>query len=166
MLYSYTKISIRYGGFLNVAMVFLVSVFTSLIGYFITKINVKVYKKFPILIFGMIMVAFMPFTYFFRQDLVFITIGTIIGVIGGSIVGVTNSLLSIDLIHFNLRQTYLSFTSLASIPLFIVAVPVLAYIAQAYSLSLLFLMLVIIMSLVILMLLIASIVLKKDLLQY
>lgn len=154
---------ILFGGFLNVAMVFLISVFTSLIGYFITKINAKVYRKFPILIFGVMMLAFMPFAYFFKPNLIFITIGTIIGVIGGSVVGVTNSLLAIELVNFDLRQAYFSFTNLMSIPLFLVMAPVLAYIAQIYGLSILFLLLTIILALIVIMLLTALIMFNKEL---
>ena len=62
--------NVMFGGFLNVAMVFLISVFSSLIGYFITKINARAYRKFPILIFGIIMIAFMPFIYYFKPDLI------------------------------------------------------------------------------------------------
>jgi hypothetical protein len=155
--------NVLFGGFLNVAMVFLISVFTSLIGYFITKINAKVYRKFPILIFGTIMVAFMPFAYFFKPNLIFITIGTTIGVIGSSAIGVTNSLLAIELINFDLRQAYFSFTSLVSIPFFLVMGPILAYIAQVYSLSIFFLLLTIILAIVITMLLLVSAIFKKEL---
>jgi hypothetical protein len=155
--------NVLFGGFLNVAMVFLISVFTSLIGYFITKMNSKVYRGFPILIFGIMMIAFMPFAYFLKPNLIFITIGTIIGVIGGSAVGVTNSLLTIELISHNLRQAYFSFTNLVSIPFFLIMAPILTYIAQVYSLSVLFLSLTIILVVVIIMLLIALLMFKKEL---
>ena len=155
--------NVMFGGFLNVAMVFLVSVFTSLIGYFITKINSKVYKKFPVLIFGIIMVAFMPFAYFLKADLIFITIGTIIGVIGSSMVGVTNSLLAIELINSELRQAYFSFINLASIPFFLVMAPIFVYLVQIINLSELFLFLTIILVVLIVLLLIASVTFKKEL---
>jgi hypothetical protein len=155
--------NVMFGGFLNVAMVFLISVFSSLIGYFITKINARAYRKFPILIFGIIMIAFMPFIYYFKPDLIFVTIGTIIGVIGGSTVGVTNSLLAIELINYNLRQAYFSFTNLLSVPFFLVFAPILAYIAQAYGLSVLFLSLTAILVVLIIMLLTVSVIFKKEL---
>lgn len=148
--------NVLFGGFLNVAMVFLISVFTSLIGYFITKINSRVYKKFPILIFGVVMLAFMPLSFFFTPNLIFITVGTIMGVIGSSVVGVTNSMLAIDLISHELRQAYFSFINLASIPFLLVIVPVLSYVAQAYSLSALFISLAVILSVLLIVLLAAS----------
>jgi hypothetical protein len=154
---------VLFGGFLNVAMVFLISVFTSLIGYFITKINTKVYRKFSMFIFGTIMIAFMPFSYFLKPNLVLITMGTIIGVIGSSAVGVTNGLLVIDMIGHNLRQAYFSFTNLVSIPFFLVMAPILAYIAQVYSLNLLFLLLTSILVILIIILLITSVMFEKEL---
>lgn len=155
--------NVLFGGFLNVAMVFLISVFTSLIGYYITKINAKIYRKISILILGIIMVAFMPLAYFLKPDLIFITIGTIMGVIGASIVGVSHSLLTIELINFNLRQSYFSLINLSSIPFFLIIAPILAYIAHAYSLSILFLVLTVILAALIIMLLISSIMFRKEL---
>jgi len=155
--------NVLFGGFLNVAMVFLISVFTSLIGYFITKINARSYKKFPILILGIVMIAFMPFSYYLKPDLIFITIGTIIGVIGGSVVGISNSLLTIELISHNLRKAYFSFTNIASIPFFLVFAPILAYIGHVHGLSLLFLVLTSILSALIIVLLLSSIIFKKEL---
>ncbi len=155
--------SVLFGGFLNVAMVFLISVFSSLIGYFITKVNARVYRKIPILIFGVVMLAFMPFVYFFKPNLILVTIGTIIGVIGSSTVGVTNSLLAIELINFNLRQAYFSFINVVSIPFFLIVVPILAYIAQDYGLSVLFLLLTVILVVLTVMLLIASVIFRKEL---
>lgn len=155
--------NVLFGGFLNVAMVFLISVFTSLIGYFITKRNSEVYRKFPILIFGIMMIAFMPFVYFLEPSLIFITIGTIIGVIGGSTVGVVNSLLVIELINFNLRQAYFHFINILSIPFFLIIAPILAYIAQIYGLSILFLSLTVILVVLIITLLIVGVIFKKEL---
>ena len=109
------------------------------------------------------MIAFMPFIYYFKPDLIFVTIGTIIGVIGGSTVGVTNSLLAIELINYNLRQAYFSFTNLLSVPFFLVFAPILAYIAQAYGLSVLFLSLTAILVVLIIMLLTVSVIFKKEL---
>ena len=163
-IFIYQKLNdVMFGGFLNVAMVFLVSVFSSLIGYFITKINSKVYRKFPILIFGIAMVAFMPFAYFLKADLMFITIGTIIGVIGSSTVGITNSFLAIELININLRQAYFSFINLASIPFFLIMAPIFVYFIKIFNLSELFLFLTIILVVLIIMLLILSVMFKKDL---
>ncbi len=151
-----------FGGFLNVAMVFLISVFTSLIGYFITKINTKVYKKFYMLIFGAIMVAVMPYAYFFWDDLIVITMATIIGVIGGSVVGVSNSILAIELISHNLRQAYFSFTNIISIPFFIVVVPILAFIANNFGLKYLFLILALILLIVVIILLLCGIIYREE----
>ena len=163
-IFIYQRLNnVMFGGFLNVAMVFLVSVFTSLIGYFITKINSRVYKKFPILIFGIAMVAFMPFAYFLKADLMFITIGTIIGIIGSSTVGITNSFLAIELINLNLRQTYFSFINLVSIPFFLIMAPIFVYFIQIFNLSELFLFLTIILVVLIIMLLILLVMFKKDL---
>ena len=152
-----------FGGFLNVAMVFLISVFNSVTGYFIVKINTKTYRKFPMIVFGIAMITVMPLTYFLKQDLIFLTMATIIGIIGNSIVGVTNSLLSIDLVSHESRQGFLSFTNLLSIPFFIVFAPILAFVAHYYGLNILFLMLTIILIILIIILIIAGKIFKKEL---
>lgn len=163
-IFIYQKFgNVMFGGFLNVAMVFLISVFTSFIGYFITRINAKAYRKFPTLIFGVILLAFMPLAYFLNLGLIFITIGTIIGVIGGSIFGVTNSLLAIDLISHEMRQAYFSFINFVSIPFFLVLAPLLAYITQIYGLSLLFMILTVILGVTAVMLLAAYFIFNKEL---
>ena len=108
------------------------------------------------------MMAFMPFSYFFKADLVFITIGTIIGIIGSSAFGVTNSLLVIELISLNLRKAYFSFFNIISIPFFLVIAPIMAFISQAYGLSILFQLLTAILVAVIAILLIACVTLKKE----
>lgn len=152
-----------FGGFLNVAMVFLMSVFTSLIGYFVIKINAKVYKKFPILIFGILMLAAMPLMYYLNFDLAYLTIGTMLGVIGSSAIGVTSSLLAIELISSELRQAYFSFTNLISVPFLLVFVPLLAYVAQIYSLHILFLMLTIVLGSLAVLVFAASVIFRKEL---
>lgn len=162
-LYIFKNFSNQFfGGFLNVAIVFLISVFTSLIGYIITKLNTRVYRKFSMLIFGCIMVTIMPFVYYFQQDLVYITMATIIGIIGSSAVGVTNSLIVIELVNHELRQSYFSFTNLASIPVYLTLAPLLAFFAQIFLMQSLFLILALILAGVSLTLIFTTFILKKD----
>lgn len=150
-------------GFMNVAVVFLISVFTSLIGYVITKLNTKVYKKMSMLIFGLMMVLVMPICYFlFGNDLSILTMATIVGVIGSSAVGVTNSMLAIELINHELRQAYFSFINMVTIPVFLVVIPIFSAISQFFGLNVLFLSLSIMMAVLIVSLSVFSIVFKKE----
>ena len=118
--------------------------------------------KFPILLFGIFFIMAMPFLYFLIPNLIFLTIATILGVIGSSAVGVTNSMLAIELVRHDLRQAYFSITNLLALPFLIITTPVFAYLAQVYGLGTLFLVLALILALTIIVLSCASIFLKKE----
>ena len=148
-IFVYTKFNnVGFGGFLNVAMVFLVAVFSSFFGVIISKINSRAYGKCPTLVFGTLLMAIMPFSYYYMPNLIWITIGTILGVIGSSIVGVTSGLLTLDLIHENERKLYFSTYRKYTAISFVVLVPIFAYIAQAFGLSILFLVLSLVLVLI------------------
>ncbi len=134
---------VGFGGFLNVAMVFLVAVFGSFFGFEISKIDSKAYGKVPTLVFGTLLMAVMPLSYYYPgTNLVLVSMGTICGVIGSAIVGVANGLLTLDIVHENERRAYFSVYGVCTAASYIVLVPVLAYLANAFGLSQLFLILV------------------------
>lgn len=163
-IYIYSTFNSKlFGGFLNVAMVFLISAFTSLIGYMITKMNTKVYKKFSVLVFGSVMLSLLPFTYFIMDDLAFITMGTILGIIGASAFGISASMIVIDLVSHGQRQAFFNFINLLSIPSILIVAPMLAFVAEGYSMNYLFLALSGIMVILNMMLLISAIILRKSL---
>jgi hypothetical protein len=140
---------VGFGGFLNVAMVFLVAVFSSFFGFIISKMDSKAYGKLPTMIFGTLLMALMPLSYYYRPNLVLITMGTIFGVIGSAIVGVTNGLVTLDAVHEGERRLYFSTYGLSIAGSYIVLVPFLAYFAQTLGLKMLFLILALVLILIV-----------------
>ena len=130
-----------FGGFLNIAVVFLIGVFSSLVGYFITKINVKSYGKMPMLAIGGVFLSSMPYAYYMGGNLALLTAGTILGVIGASAIGIAINMFVIEFMHEQDRRHYYIFSGLFSVIPYIVLVPVFSYAAQKYSLNLTFLIL-------------------------
>lgn len=134
----------KYGyfkGFTNVAVIFLIAIMTSFFAPFIVRKNAREYGKFPILVFGTLLMAIMPLTYYYNPNLVSISIGTLIGFIGAAIVGVSHGLLITDIMSENERKIYFStYSLLITIP-YLVIIPLGAYAAQLYGLKNLFLIL-------------------------
>jgi len=153
--YSYFK------GFTNVAVIFLIAIMTSLFSPFIARNNAREYGKFPMLVFGTLLMAIMPLTYYYNPNLLSISIGTLIGFIGAAIVGVSHGLLTIDLMSEKERKAYFSTYSLLIIIPYLVMIPLGAYAAQIYGLRILFLLLGLILALVVVPLYFLIIVMHK-----
>ena len=150
-IFVYTKFNdVGFGGFLNVAIVFLVAIFSSLFGLIISRIDARAYGKFPTLVLGTLLMAVMPLSYYYKPTLIFVMIGTIIGVMGSAIVGVVNGLLTLDLIHENERKMYFSTYRTYTVISYIILVPLFSYFAQTFGLSNLFLLLALVLVLIVL----------------
>lgn len=130
-----------FGGFLNVAIIFLIALLTSFFGLYITRRSAMEYGKFPMLTFGTVLMAIMPLTYYYNPNLVSIAMGTIIGIIGASVTGVAHGLVTLDIVPEKIRQTYFgTFSLIITVP-FLITTPVMGYVAQTYGLNNLFLIL-------------------------
>jgi len=128
-------------GFTNVAVIFLIAMMTSFFAPFIVKKNAKTYGKFPMLVFGTLLMAIMPLTYYYNSNLISISIGTLIGLVGAAIVGVSHGLLIIEIMPESKRKIYFSaYSILITIP-YLIMIPVGAYVAQIHGLKTLFLFL-------------------------
>ncbi|KHO46659.1 MAG: Drug resistance transporter, Bcr/CflA subfamily [archaeon GW2011_AR3] len=127
------------GNYMSVALVFTVAALTSLFGPLISRINARAYGKFPMLAFGTTFMAIMPLTYYYNPNIISISMGTIVGVIGGAIAGVAHGLLINDLLHETERQNYFSSLGLLSTVPYIITAPIGAYIAYKFGLPALFL---------------------------
>jgi MFS family permease len=134
-----------FGGYLNVAIIFTIALITSIVAPLITRKNSIEYGKFPMLVFGTLLMAIMPLSFYYKPNLISIAMGTILGVIGGAINGVAQGLLVLELINDVERKIYFNFVGLlAALPL-IITVPAGAYIAQTLGLQTLFLILAILL---------------------
>ena len=139
-IFIYEKFKyVGFGGFMNVAMISFIAIATALFTPLITKNNIKEYGKFPMLVFGTILIAITPLTFYYNPNLVSITIGTLLGVMGGAIVGIAHGFLAMELLPPKLRDSYFNISSVfITIPYFI-AVPLGGYMGQTAGLRNLFL---------------------------
>lgn len=130
-LYLYQVFEKLYlGGFLNVALVFLAAAIFSLISPGIARNISKKYGQVPMLVFGTVLLAIMPFTFYYNPTIFTIAIGTILSVIGSSLVGLATGLTLGELIHKKDRKIYYStFSLIITIPYFI-TIPIGSWICQ------------------------------------
>lgn len=127
-----------FGGFLNVAVVFVIALVASLIGTLITKRFAKSLGEAPMLVFGTLLMALMPITLYFNPKLYAIIIAVALSVVGGAIVGVAQGLLAERLMDEEELKTFFSSLSFVSIiPVLLIGV-LGAFVAQALGLSSLF----------------------------
>ena len=156
-IFVYTEFTdVGFGGFLNVAMVFLIAVFSSILGSMISKMNSKSYGKFPTLFFGTALMGVMPLSYYYNPSLITVTMGTISGVIGAAMVGVANGLLTLELIREKERGLYFSLYGVCIVISYIILIPILAYFTQLFGLSSLFLLLALMLGVVAFLYIIAA----------
>ncbi len=130
-----------FGGFTNIAMIFIISIFSALMATTISKMLSKKYGNLPLLTFGTLMVAMQPLIYYFSPNLLAISMATMIGIIGASLSGLAIGLLVIHALAEEERSKYYTvFSFLLTIP-YIILIPLGSYFAQVFGLRLLFLVL-------------------------
>ncbi|MFH1850077.1 MAG: hypothetical protein ABH879_07910 [archaeon] len=147
-MYQYLK-DVGFGPFRNVAIIFVLAMLASLIGPSLSHKNSKAYGKFPMLVFGTLLVSIMPFTLYYNPSLMPIAMASILAVIGGSMAGFARGLLTMDLIPERHRRDYFKLSGIiATIP-YLIAIPIGAYVAQVHNLRTLFLILGMILALIV-----------------
>lgn len=130
---------VGFGGFINVAIISFIAIVTSLLTPLITKQNVKEYGKFPMLVFGTMLMAITPLTFSFNPNLVSITIGILLGVMGSAIVGIAQGFLAMELLPLRLRESYFNINSIFVTLPYLILVPAGSYFGQIQGLRKLFL---------------------------
>ncbi|MBN1156084.1 MFS transporter [Candidatus Woesearchaeota archaeon] len=145
-LFIYQNLSqTGFGRYLNVAIIFIFAIIGSFVGSFITKKNAREYGKFPMLTFGTLLVAIMPLTFFYNTTLIAMSMATILGVVGSTIVGISRGILTVELIPERKRAAFFkASTVLMTLP-YVLAIPIGALIAQHAGIRILFLVLAITM---------------------
>jgi MFS family permease len=134
-----------FGGFLNVAMVSILALVVSLFTPLITNENAKAYGKYPMLIFGTVLMAIMPLTFYYNPNLVSIGMGTILGVTGAAIVGIANGMLSAELMPKDMKGDYFNAYTMLTIMPYIITVPLGAFLVHTVGISKMLLFLAIIL---------------------
>ena len=116
--YSYTGF-----GFFIVAALFSTALLTSMIGPFISKMNSRLYGKIPMIVFGTLLMAITPLTYYYNPTFIPIAMATMLGMIGSVIVGVEDGLLLADFLredeikeYFRASSTVISASCLVLVP--------------------------------------------------
>jgi MFS family permease len=128
---------------MNVAIVFIIALLTSFFAPMITRQNALEYGKFPMLVFGTLLLAIMPLSFVYKPNLLSISLGTMLGIIGGVICGVAQGLLTLDILKEHEREAYVKASQIMTIMPYFIAIPIAAYVAQVFGLKILFLWLVI-----------------------
>lgn len=138
-----------FGGFLNVSIVFVVAIIASLFGPTITRKIQRNIGVSPMLVFGTLLTAMLPLALFFHGNFVALIVASALSIVGGSIVGVGQSLFTRKLLFEEERNIYFSFLGLIiSVPMLIL-VPLMAYLAQVINLIPLFKIFVFVLCLVV-----------------
>jgi len=129
------------GGFMNVAIIFVIALITSISGTMLTKAFAKNLGEAPMLVFGTLLVALLPLTMYFNPNLYAIGLATALSVIGGAVVGVAQGLIAERLMDEKELAKYYNGLGFVSLLPIIVLVTMGAIVAQIYSLQALFLVL-------------------------
>ncbi|MBW3004193.1 MFS transporter [Candidatus Woesearchaeota archaeon] len=125
-------------GFLNVAVIFLAAALFSLMSPGIARNLSKRYGKIPMLVFGTVLLSIMPFTFYYNPTIFTIAAGTVLSIIGSSLVGLATGLMLSDLVHKKERKIYYSTFSLIMTVPYIITVPIGAWFAQNFGARVLF----------------------------
>ncbi|MFH1917015.1 MAG: MFS transporter [Nanoarchaeota archaeon] len=127
--------NVGFGGFMNVAIIFSVALLVSFAGPILTKKIERAIGVTPMIVFGSLLMAFMPFTLAYNPGLIAIGVANAISVMGAVIVGVAMSLLAKRLMTDEERKKYYSAMSIASILPLLILITGGAYLAQSYGLT-------------------------------
>ena len=137
------------GGFMNVALIFVIALITSIAGTMLTKSFAKSLGEAPMLVFGTLLIALLPLTMYFNPNLYAIGLATALSVIGGAVVGVAQGLIGERLMDERELSTYFTGLGYISIIPILVLVTIGAIVAQVFTLQILFLALGIILALIV-----------------
>ncbi|TAL51895.1 MAG: MFS transporter [Nanoarchaeota archaeon] len=133
--------NVGFGGFMNVAIIFTIALLTSIVGPIITQFNARAYGKFPMLVFGTLLIAIGPLTYYYNPNLLSISVAMFLSTIGSAICGVAFGLLTMELVREDLKDSYAHLSNLLTLIPYAIFVPIGALIAQNYGMQTLFLVL-------------------------
>ena len=149
-IYIYNEYKNQFlGGFMNVALIFVIALIASLVGSIMTKKFAKFLGEAPMLVFGTLLIALMPITLYFNHNLYSIGLGAALSIVGSTIVGVAQGLLGEKLMNENELKRYYSSLGFVSIIPILLLVTLGALITQLFNLEFLFLVLGITLALVV-----------------
>lgn len=117
-------------GFSNIAMVFGLPILFSLIGpLFSTKLH-KYLGLTPLMVFGTILLAIFPLTLAYNLFFPAIVVASIVGVLGNSIIGTAQGLVTSRLLNKDQRDTFYQYSGvLTIIPFFIIGIIIISFVS-------------------------------------
>lgn len=141
-IYIYRNFNnLGFGGFMNVAVVFSAALLVSFVAPAFTKKLERVLGLAPMIVFGVLLTALMPFALAYNRNLPAIVLANALSVFGAVIVGVAMGLLAKKLMNSAEREDYYTGLSAASILPMLVLVPLGAYLAPMLGLNTFFIIL-------------------------
>lgn len=126
------------GGFLNVAVIFAVAVVVSVFGPWITTRVQRSIGYAPMLVFGTLLIAMMPFISAWNPNFFAIGLANAISVIGAAMVGFAQGLLARKLLREKERKMYFASLSMMITTPFVLLLPLGSLLASWYGLTFLF----------------------------
>jgi len=149
-IFIYTSLSnTGFGAFRNVAIIFIIALFSSILGPYIVRSNSRLIGKLPLLIFGTLLSAILPFAVYFNRGLMSLAIATLLGILGASIAESAFGMAFMDMISSEKRKAYFKSLSLiVSIPS-VIFVVLGAFVAHFFGIQILFIALSILLALVV-----------------
>jgi hypothetical protein len=139
-VFIYTELgAVGFRGFMNIAVIFVIAVFTALLAPGITHRNIREYGRFSMLLFGVILMAIMPLSYFYKPNLISIAAGTILGVFGSSVLATAHSLVINHTLPMDARKGLAQSAALAALPCYAIGIPLGGIIVYLFGLPVLFL---------------------------
>jgi len=131
-----------FGGFLNVSIVFGLGLLVAFLVPKVTSRSSQAYGKFPMLLFGTLLMAMMPLSFYHNPNIVSVSIGTIIGIIGAGMVGTAQGLVALDSLKDDERVRFFNFLGAATVIAYLILIPLGSLLAYWYGMTFLFLLLV------------------------
>ena len=149
-IFIYTSLSnTGFGAFRNVAIIFIIALFSSILGPYIVRSNSRLIGKLPLLIFGTLLSAILPFAVYFNRGLMSLAIATLLGILGASIAESAFGMAFMDMISSEKRNAYFkSLSFIVSLPS-VILVALGAFVTQFFGIQVLFIALSILLALVV-----------------
>lgn len=126
------------GVFLNIAFIFLFAMFVSFLGPAFAEYLKKKVGLAPSLVFGSLLIAIMPLVCAYNPRFLPVTFANALGVLGAAILGTGQGLLVRKLLRESQRSLYYAALSIGVVVPFIIAIPLGAWMAEAFGLAALF----------------------------
>jgi len=125
-------------GFMNLAVILVIAIIVSFLGPAFSKYLNKKVGLAPTLVFGTLLLAMMPLVAAYNANLMSITVGYSLSVLGAVILGMGQGLLIRKLLTESQRKIYFVVVSLLVIIPFLILIPIGSWIAGIYGLVFLF----------------------------